>query len=126
MRTKEQQRLQNLKQRQRPGWKEAHAKRMREWRIKSPRLAKSADLKKSFGITIADYDEMLARQQGVCAVCHRAPGKKALAVDHNHATGKVRSLLCHGCNTAIGLLDENPERCRLVAQYLESHQPPSE
>ena len=126
MPTKEQMRLANAKQRARPGWRERHAKAMRKWRKTSPRLAKSADLKKKFGIDIDAYEVMLTKQNHTCAICHRGPGKRALAVDHNHTTGVIRSLLCHGCNTAVGLLDENPERCRLVAQYLESHNPPSE
>jgi len=67
------------------------------------------------GVDAARYQEMLREQGGVCAICgqperHRdaLSGKpKALAVDHDHATGAVRALLCLTCNTAIGLLNDD-------------------
>src|SRR5690242_17926963 len=56
-------------------------------------------LQREYGISTADYEEMLDQQHGVCAICHRAPGAgQPLAVDHDHATGRVRQLLCGPCN----------------------------
>jgi hypothetical protein len=53
---------------------------------------------------------MLERQAGVCAICGRPPrGGRALDVDHDHVTGRVRGLLCGNCNRAVGFLDENPD-----------------
>lgn len=59
-------------------------------------------LKFKYGITPEDYQEMLAAQGGVCAVCGAGPGVRALAVDHCHTTGRVRGILCPNCNTGLG------------------------
>jgi hypothetical protein len=66
---------------------------------------------------------MLAAQGGVCAACGETPsprrGKSIWNVDHDHSTGRVRGILCTGCNSAIGHLQDDPERCRKAAAYLE-------
>src|SRR5216683_6936514 len=49
---------------------------------------------KKYGLTLAEYDTLFAAQEGLCAICRRPPGKKSLAVDHEHGTGRVRGLLC--------------------------------
>src|SRR5665213_3048143 len=56
---------------------------------------------KAHGITEEQYQELLAFQGGRCAICGNKPGKKRLAVDHNHKTGEVRGLLCKYCNYRI-------------------------
>lgn len=73
-----------------------------------------------FGLTQADYDEILAAQAGHCAVCDATTGegKRRLFVDHDHKTNRVRGLLCHRCNSALGLLDDNPTRIRALADYV--------
>lgn len=78
------------------------------------------DLKKNFGISVEQYDEMLIRQNGVCAIC-KTPCKsgRRLAVDHDHKTGQVRSLLCSNCNRGLGCFQDNPDLLREAAQYLE-------
>lgn len=60
-----------------------------------------ARLKRLFGITWEQYDQMLSSQGGVCALCGDPPKGKRLAVDHDHKTGKVRGLLCSFCNHRI-------------------------
>jgi hypothetical protein len=66
-------------------------------------------LERTFGITVEDYDGILARQGGVCAICRearRSDGSgRRLAVDHDHETGEVRGLLCGSCNRALGRLE---------------------
>ncbi len=71
---------------------------------------------------------MFAEQGGVCAVCGQPErrrnskgGIRRLSVDHDHATGEVRALLCHDCNTALGLLLDSPDLMRLAAAYVERH-----
>ena len=64
-----------------------------------------------------DYDHLAAEQNHVCAICH-GTGARRLAVDHDHATGKVRGLLCSNCNAGIGLLNEDIDRVLTVIQYL--------
>lgn len=57
--------------------------------------------RKTYGITLEQYDEMFRQQGGACAVCGSVPKKNRLSVDHDHATGKVRGLLCMNCNIAL-------------------------
>jgi hypothetical protein len=77
---------------------------------------------KAYGITVAQYEELLESQGGVCAICGRPEtriqqGKvKRLHVDHCHSTGVVRGLLCAACNTGIGLLQDDPD---IIARALE-------
>lgn len=79
---------------------------------------------KRLGLTPEEYDAMLARQGGRCAICGASePGGKrkggAWAVDHCHASDAVRGLLCHRCNLALGLFDDSPERLAAAIQYLQ-------
>jgi hypothetical protein len=85
--------------------------------------------KHSTGITHAEFDRMLAEQHGVCAICGqtetishtRAGTIKALAVDHDHQTGRIRGLLCHRCNVAIGLLREDRDLFAAAVAYLDHY-----
>ena len=73
-----------------------------------------------YGISLADYERMLEAQGGCCAICGtREWGSKGPNVDHDHRTGRVRGILCKGCNTGIGLFDEDPNRMRLAIRYVE-------
>jgi gas vesicle protein len=80
-----------------------------------------------FGIDYIQYMEMLDKQNGVCAICgnpevviEKRTGKiKALAVDHDHNTGKIRGLLCYCCNKGIGYLKDNKEIIKNAYVYLE-------
>ena len=84
---------------------------------------KAENLKKRYGITLDDYNKMFDSQQGKCAICftHQTELKVALAVDHRHSDGKVRELLCDGCNRGIGLLREDPVILQSAIRYLEKH-----
>ncbi|GAB2467342.1 hypothetical protein GCM10027265_15800 [Jatrophihabitans fulvus] len=73
-------------------------------------------LKQRYGITEADFDDMLAEQGGVCAICREAP---AAHVDHDHATGRVRGLLCFNCNGALGQFRDRADLMMLAVHYLE-------
>jgi hypothetical protein len=79
------------------------------------------ELKRKYGITYADYQKMLVDQKGKCAICGRdhSEFQKRFHVDHNHATGKVRALLCVNCNHGIGAFMENKELLKKAVQYLE-------
>lgn len=84
------------------------------------RLRLGDHLAKSYGLTLAQYDAMVVRQGGKCAACEYPPKPgHRLHVDHDHSTGKVRGLLCHGCNVALGLMDENPLLIQQLAHYAE-------
>lgn len=80
-------------------------------------------LRKKYGIGPDDYSRMLEEQGGCCAICgkHHSDLSKRMAVDHNHATGEVRGLLCADCNTGIGKLNDDPAVLRRACEYLEEH-----
>jgi len=67
------------------------------------------------GISVAQLDQMEKDQRGRCAACHR---KATLVVDHCHVSGIARHLLCNQCNTAVGLLQDSPERIRKLLNYV--------
>lgn len=81
------------------------------------------DLKLKYGITLDNYNQILKKQNGVCAMCRTLPKEKhhrskkslPLAVDHNHKTGKVRGLLCRQCNQALGKYETHKDN---ILQYL--------
>jgi hypothetical protein len=75
-------------------------------------------LKNQFGITPEQYEEMFVRQGGVCAITGRKPGRRRLAVDHDHKTGRIRGLLYHSINSAMGHFGDDPELLEAAARYL--------
>jgi hypothetical protein len=75
----------------------------------------------AYGIDQAAYDRMLKRQNGKCAICGAAPGKRRLGVDHDHETGAVRGLLCLSCNGGLGLFRDDVDMLRAALAYLEAH-----
>lgn len=94
----------------------------KQWRDRFPEKQRHSHLKTNYGITIDSYDEMFEKQAGSCAVCNDAPTGKRLHVDHDHATGKIRALLCPRCNLALGCTGDDPGKLRALAEYLEKHQ----
>lgn len=75
---------------------------------------------RKYDMTMAQFEELLAAQNGLCAICGgtaNGPGTR-LHIDHCHESNKVRGLLCGKCNTAIGLLDDDPNRAESAAAYL--------
>ena len=85
------------------------------------------NLKRSFGITPDDFNNMLEAQGGGCAICgdkNPDPAKKShkhgFVVDHCHKSGHVRSVLCHKCNKAIGLMKDDPTIAQNASNYLSA------
>jgi hypothetical protein len=68
-----------------------------------------------------EYDALLRAQGGRCAICgaDEAGGKGRFHVDHDHATGVIRGLLCHACNLGIGMLRDNPDLMRAAIRYVQ-------
>lgn len=83
--------------------------------------ARRGHLLRTYGITLEQYDELLARQDGLCPVCMRPSTEfpVRLAVDHDHKTGEVRGLLCNYCNHRLVGRHRDPELLRRIADYLE-------
>jgi len=71
-----------------------------------------------YGLGAADYARLLVEQNGVCAICRRK-ARRWLCVDHCHGTQQVRGLLCDKCNTALGLLEDDPDRMRAAGAYVD-------
>jgi hypothetical protein len=86
-------------------------------------------LKNLYGLTVEQYEEMLSRQAGVCAICKQpetraaigGKGVKPLSVDHCHGSRKVRGLLCSHCNTALGLLNDDIGLFEACIDYLKRY-----
>lgn len=81
------------------------------------------NLRRNYQMTPEDFNALWDAQEGKCAICGnamkpRGRTKDAVGVDHNHATGKVRGLLCRGCNHGIGNLQDDPRILKAAAQYL--------
>jgi len=104
--------------------KTARLRHPEKWRAKARRQA----VRRKYGIEQSDYDRMFEEQGGVCKICKRpqrarraAKGadQRRLCIDHDHATGKVRGLLCDWCNTGLGFL-ESPMRAAFE-DYLERY-----
>jgi hypothetical protein len=79
------------------------------------------NIKRVTGCTLGKYFSMLHRQGYKCITCDKMPGvgKKRLAVDHCHSSGKIRGLLCFECNVTLGKVRDNPTTLRRLASYLE-------
>lgn len=67
-----------------------------------------AKIKYLYGMTSEEYDERIDAQEGRCGIC-RKPFSKTPCVDHEHATGRVRGLLCRPCNVGLGWFENNEE-----------------
>ena len=92
------------------------------------RVSHAQVLREKYHLTAAQYDRMLAAQDGRCAICGRAEtargrggAPRRLAVDHDHRSGVVRQLLCHRCNLVTWAVEENPGLLDTIRTYLEAH-----
>lgn len=106
-------------------WRKANPERLREHGraayARDPVRFRARNIKR-YGVTLAEYDALLAAQDGVCAICKKKCSKHPnLSIDHDHATGKVRGLLCSACNIGIGSLREDPMIAQAAADYLRKH-----
>lgn len=107
-----------------------------------PKITKAAGERykqlRKYGLTGAQYAEMMIAQGGVCAICGRSESRRPpktsasttvrlfetpenLCVDHDHTTGAVRGLLCTTCNCGVGFFGDDIERLRSAVAYLEAH-----
>ena len=97
------------------------------WNNREKFLARARDCKMrtQFGISVEDYDRVLAEQGGVCAICRKPETVKVngkitrLAVDHNHDTDRVRGLLCNACNRLLAAAKERETTLERAIQYLQ-------
>ena len=87
-------------------WKKDHLEQEKathkKWLRANKRKVLWFSRRQMYGITRADYKQLLVEQNGECCLCHRLLGEDGLGIDHDHETGVVRGLLCHYCNLALG------------------------
>ena len=104
-------------------FKESQTRRNKRYRLRHPERVKEAGVRsyyanpekrmekarkgnlKQYNISVEQYEELLIAQNGVCAICGSPPGRRRLAVDHSHITGRIRGLLCDQCNLGLGSLE---------------------
>lgn len=82
----------------------------------SPEVQRRYKEKSLYGLKPGEYDAMYESQKGACKIC--AKNFDRLYIDHDHKSGKVRGLLCHSCNVAIGHLADNTEVLNNAINYL--------
>ncbi len=97
--------------------------------IKVEKIAKIRDkdyfrnvgLRNLYGITLEEYNQIFAQQNGCCLICERSQLElnKRLHVDHDHKTGRIRGLLCNSCNQGLGYFKDNKEFLFRAIQYLD-------
>jgi hypothetical protein len=88
---------------------------------KGKRSGTAGYVKRTFGITLEEYESLI--QDSPCAICGevRPPfgNRSSMYLDHDHKTGRVRGVLCHQCNTGIGVFKDSPELLRAAIEYLD-------
>jgi hypothetical protein len=89
------------------------------YRKKVATQTRRQNLKAIYNLSLEEYDQILVSQNNVCAICKEADNNIALGVDHNHANGKVRGLLCKQCNLMIGNAKEKIEIMGAAIKYLK-------
>jgi hypothetical protein len=106
------------------GWRHAHTEEQRDFWSHYKR-------KEKYGLSRDDFAQLLAATDGHCPICHDAfdepengihrggPAARSLAVDHDHATGRVRGLLCNNCNKGIGIFRDDIDTLKAAIAYLE-------
>jgi len=89
----------------------------KDFRKRFPNKSKDWQLRRDYGITLEDYNKILTQQNNACKLCNSSPIKNP-SVDHSHTTGKVRGIVCQGCNIVIGFFESRPQAVLKIGQYL--------
>lgn len=117
-------------------WQKKNPKKIKEYQKKTrsnPDFAlrnRKGFIRRKYGITIEDYENLLKKQNGVCAICKKEDltieanslRLKGLCIDHCHKTGKIRGLLCNRCNPMIGYSQDSIDNLLSAVEYLKAHQ----
>lgn len=109
------------KQRQNKAWKAANPERVKaivkRYYASHPEMVRARRVRK-YGLTYEQFAGMVSAQNGACLICREVP-PDVLRVDHCHATGRIRGLLCRHCNTGIGMLKDSPVLVASALEYLQ-------
>lgn len=90
-------------------WYGANREAVREYKVRI-----------GYGLGREEHEARIQSQGGVCAVCKTQPIDKRSHIDHDHASGRVRGILCANCNHGLGKFRDEPALLRAAASYLES------
>lgn len=82
------------------------------------RARKASAVRNRYGISLEEYEALLTAPEGTCPCCGRTNRRK-MVMDHDHVTGRIRGVICSGCNTGIGSLGDTIEGVRRALAYLE-------
>lgn len=98
-------------------------RRAKAWRDKNPGYDRKFRLPKKYGVTVAQVEARFIQVGGACEICRCQMSlgdlkKTKACVDHNHATGQVRGLLCSACNSGLGAFGDSISRLDAAAAYL--------
>jgi len=101
-----------------------HAERVRKWTDANKGRLFGNHLRRTYGITLEEYNSLIERQGGGCGICGSTQDMRKLrfAVDHCHETGKVRGVLCQQCNRALGVLGDGIAGLMKAIEYLKGAQ----
>lgn len=104
-------------------WQKNNVDKVKQYKKKNEiKFSRKYYIKKKYGLTLEQYDEMANHQNGLCAICNsQCTLYDKLSIDHCHETGKVRELLCNSCNIGIANFKENVEYLKAAILYLEKH-----
>ena len=107
--------------------KKENARKQKEFRNANPDYARWKSIKSNYGLSQEEYLQLSTAQNNLCAIC-KCPETRTtktgqlmnLHVDHNHASKAIRGLLCHKCNAALGLFNDNIANLQVAIDYLQA------
>lgn len=108
-------------------WRDANPERLKAYNAKHrtenaegiKKTTRNYSLRTTYGITLEEYQHIFTAQGNCCAVCQNT--SRRMHVDHDHTTGRIRGILCHNCNIALGLLQDNEHTLTNLAAYLRAN-----
>ena len=107
----------------RPDCKSCNKKQCANWAKNNKERHYGYDIKRKYGINLAQYKQLLESQKNRCAICgkHEYEFKTRFHVDHSHQTGEVRALLCVNCNHGVGAFFEDTKLLQKALNYIKKH-----
>ena len=98
----------------------------KNWKLNNPEKMFAIEIKRTYGISLDFYKNLLEKQNHCCAICFQKETSKngRLFIDHDHSTGQVRGLLCLKCNTILGMARDNPQVLISCIKYLSENVSP--
>jgi hypothetical protein len=94
--------------------------KLRPYKPRPKYFNKKNSLKRLYGITVEQYNEILTQQNGVCKICENPPTEQfSLSTDHCHETNKIRGLLCNSCNNGLGRFKDDISLMERAIKYLK-------